>query len=63
MRPLVERRELSELRDDTSGELVIEWVLVTTVVVVPMILLVPVMIGMLRAYFYRIADVVSSPFP
>ena len=40
-----------------------EWVLVTAVVVMPLIMLVPTMMWMIDVYFYRIAQVVALPFP
>ncbi len=60
---LEERRALVELGDDVTGQLVTEWVLVTAFVVMPMILLIPTLLGMIRLYFYRIAEVVHLPFP
>lgn len=60
---LDEPRGLVELSDDSTGQLTTEWVLVTTFVVMPMILLIPVLIGMIRLYFHRIAEVVHLPFP
>ena len=60
---LEERRALVELSDDVSGQLVTEWVLVTAFVVMPMILLIPTLLGMIRLYFYRTAEVVHLPFP
>ena len=60
---LEEPRGLAELPGDASGQLTTEWVLVTTFVVMPMVLLIPVLLGMIRLYFYRIAEVVHLPFP
>ena len=37
--------------------------LLTTMVVIPLILLVPGLISMIHLYFYRIAEVVCLPFP
>lgn len=58
-----EARGLGELPADSSGQLTTEWVLVTTLVVMPIVLLIPVLLGMTRLYFLRIAEVVHLPFP
>ena len=56
-------RGLAELGDDSNGQLVTEWVLVLAFAVMPMILLIPRFLGMIQTYFFRIAEVVRSPFP
>ena len=63
MKPLSSSRHISELNRDTAGQLATEWMLVTAFVVIPVILLIPLMLEMLSSYFYRIAGVVSLPFP
>jgi len=60
---LNEPRGLVELPDDSCGQLTTEWVLVTTFVVMPMILMIPFLLGMIRLYFHRIAEVIHLPFP
>ncbi len=60
---LEEPRALSELSDDTTGQLTTEWVLVTTFLVMPMVMLIPALLGMIRLYFYRTAELVGLPFP
>ena len=57
------RRPLSDLSEESSGQLATEWVLVTAFVVLPMILTIPYLLGIIGTYFHRIADVVGSPFP
>jgi len=56
-------RGLVELGEDSNGQLVTEWVLVLAFAVMPIILLIPTFLGMIQTYFYRIAEVVGSPFP
>ena len=56
-------RPLRELPADTTGQLVTEWVLLTATVIVPLILLVPWSLAMIHVYFYRVAEIVSGPFP
>jgi hypothetical protein len=63
MQALSAPRPLDELDGDASGQMVTEWVLVTIVVVIPIILLIPTMLWTVSVYFYRIAEVVSLPFP
>jgi len=60
---LTSPRELHQLGEDTSGQLVTEWVLVLAFAVMPMVLLIPTFLGIIQTYFYRIAEVVGSPFP
>ena len=60
---LTSPRELDQLGEDTSGQLVTEWVLVLAFAVMPMVLLIPTFLGIIQTYFYRIAEVVGSPFP
>ncbi len=62
-RVLEARRSLVDLSHDVTGQLVTEWVLLTAFVVMPMILVIPTLLGMIRTYFYRIAEVVHLPFP
>jgi hypothetical protein len=40
-----------------------EWTLLTAAVIIPFMLLVPGIIRMLDIYFYRIAGVLTLPFP
>lgn len=63
MRALSEPRPLDELNDDDAGQMAVEWILVTIVVTIPIILLIPTMLWTVSVYFYRIAEVVSLPFP
>ena len=58
-----EPRPLGELPSDSSGQLITEWVLLTAIVIVPLILLVPLSLSMIHVYFYRVAEIVSGPFP
>ena len=60
---LSEPRSLTDLEGDASGQLATEWVLVTAFIVMPMIMMIPVIIGMIRLYFYRTAEVIALPFP
>jgi hypothetical protein len=62
-RPLTDPRPLDELGSETTGQLATEWMLVTIVVVLPLMLLVPTMIEMISVYFYRVAEVICLPFP
>ncbi|MFT5289092.1 MAG: hypothetical protein ACI82F_001151 [Planctomycetota bacterium] len=57
------RRELTDLQEDSNGQLITEWVLLTALIVMPMIILIPSLLGMIRLYFYRTAEVISLPFP
>ena len=63
MSPLRGLRPVRELAADSSGQMVVEWVLVTMVVLLPLFALVPAMLGVLRDFFYQIAGVVCLPFP
>ena len=63
MRPLTEPRYLHELEDDTTGQLATEWALLTGAVIVPLMLLVPTMLAMIKVYFYRGSEVICLPFP
>ena len=63
MPALTRPRSLAELGPDAAGQMVTEWALITSVIVVPIIALVPAMIGMVRVYFYRVAEVICLPFP
>lgn len=56
-------RDLRELDLDESGQLTVEWILLTAAVILPFVLTIPGIISMLRTYFYRIAGVISCPFP
>jgi len=56
-------RELPELDSDENGQVVIEWVLVTATVAVPMGFMGPGLVDMLFYYFYRIVGTVALPFP
>lgn len=56
-------RQAHELFGDDSGQLVTEWALVTAAVVVPLGLLLPGALIMMRIYFYRIAGTIVLPFP
>ena len=56
-------RPLSELTGEDAGQAVTEWLLITTMIVIPLGLLEPTMLKLLHYYFYRIAGVVSLPFP
>ncbi|MCH1570161.1 MAG: hypothetical protein L7S64_02370, partial [Longimicrobiales bacterium] len=57
------RRHLTDLSEESSGQLATEWVLVTAFAVMPMVLTIPYLLGIIRGYFHRIAEVVGSPFP
>ncbi len=56
-------RSLAELGDDTTGQLVVEWALLVATVIMPFGLLAPTMIDMITTYYYRIAGLISLPFP
>ena len=56
-------RSPAELGDDASGQLVVEWALLAATVIMPFGLLAPTMIDMITTYYYRIAGLVSLPFP
>lgn len=56
-------RPPSAMRRDTTGQLATEWILVTAVVVLPIILFIPTMLEMLNSYFNRVAGFVALPFP
>jgi hypothetical protein len=51
------------MRRDTTGQLATEWILVTAVVVLPIILFIPTMLEILNSYFNRVAGFVALPFP
>lgn len=59
----VEEPRLADLHRDTTGQMVVEWLLVTATVILPLAMMVPGLINMVRIYFYRIAGVVCFPFP
>lgn len=63
MRTLGAPRSTEELHADESGQLAVEWLLLTALVVLPFGALLPGILDMLRAYFYRVAGVISLPFP
>jgi hypothetical protein len=63
MKPLSSPRALSDLQDDDAGQAATEWVMVLGVVVIPLILLIPWFFAMIYVYFYRVAEVISLPFP
>ncbi len=56
-------RPVREMFGDECGQLVTEWALVTAAVVVPLGLLLPGALLMMRIYFYRIAGTIVLPFP
>lgn len=56
-------RNWVELIRDDAGQLVTEWTLVTATVVIPLGLLLPGAMNMMRIYFYRIAGTIVLPFP
>ncbi|MHC4083570.1 MAG: hypothetical protein ACYSU2_19845, partial [Planctomycetota bacterium] len=63
MRPLSSPRPLSNLESDDAGQAATEWAMVLGVVVIPLILLIPWIFAMIHVYFYRVAEVISLPFP
>jgi uncharacterized membrane protein len=63
MKTLSRPRRLRHLDGDTQGQAATEWLLVTAVGVLPLVAMIPVMLKMINVYFYRIAEVISSPFP
>ena len=63
MKPLSTPRPLSDLDGDAAGQAVTEWVLITGYVVIPLILLIPMFLNWIDTYFYRVAEVISLPFP
>ncbi len=60
---LATTRQLPELASDESGQVVIEWTLITATVVIPMGLMGPGLVNMMFYYFYRIAGTIALPFP
>ncbi len=58
-----QRRSCQEIHADRSGQMAVEWVLVTTVVLIPLGMLVPLILQMIQTYFYRVAGVMCFPFP
>ena len=56
-------RRLRDLPGDVSGQLLTEWVLLTATIILPLAATYPVLLGMLKTYFYRIAGTISLPFP
>ncbi len=56
-------RRAVDLGRDESGQMTVEWVLVTTLVIIPIGMTIPGIIYMLDLYFYRVAGVISLPFP
>ena len=56
-------RKMTDLVRDDSGQLLTEWVLVTTFVVLPLGATAPWMLQMIDAYFYRITGAITLPFP
>ncbi len=56
-------RPLRELATDSSGQLVVEWALVTATVVIPLGTLGLMTVHLLDIYFYRFAGVIALPFP
>jgi len=63
MSVLSEPRPIAELNEDEFGQMTTEWVLVTTLVVIPLGMTIPGIVHMFYLYFYRIAGVISLPFP
>jgi hypothetical protein len=63
MRPLSSPRALRNLESDDAGQAVTEWAMILGVVVIPLILLIPWILAMIHVYFYRVAEVISLPFP
>jgi hypothetical protein len=63
MRTLTTPRPRSTLENDDAGQAATEWAMVLGVVVIPLILLIPWIMGMIYVYFYRVAEVISLPFP
>ena len=56
-------RAVGELANDSAGQLITEWTLLTATVVIPLGLLGTVIINVLEIYFYRNAGVIALPFP
>lgn len=61
--PEMPPRNWREVFRDDAGQLVTEWALVTATVVIPIGLLLPGAMNMMRIYFYRIAGTIVLPFP
>jgi hypothetical protein len=61
--PLSTPRSLADLPADCEGQLATEWALITVTIIVPIMALVPTMLGMIQSYFYRVAEVICLPFP
>lgn len=57
-------RPLDKLHSDSTGQLAVEWVLVTTFAVIPMLMWIPYIVyDMIPTYFYRTAEVIRLPLP
>ena len=62
-RPMSDPRPLRDLRHDCGGQLVTEWVLLTTVITLPFVLFAAWSVDLLYIYYYRAAGVFCLPFP
>lgn len=59
----VDPPRLSGFHRDETGQMTVEWILLTTLVIIPIGMTIPGIIYMLDLYFYRVAGVISLPFP
>ena len=62
-RPLTDPREVGELHDDESGQLLVEWILLVGTIILPLSFLATGALYMMKDYFYRITGVLCLPFP
>lgn len=58
-----EPRQLDELGADETGQMTVEWIMVTGFVILPLGMTVPGIMYMYYLYFYRVAGVIAFPFP
>ena len=56
-------QRLRDLHQDTSGALSTEYLLIVVLVVIPIGLLVPMMLSMVRTYGTRLFSMMGLPFP
>jgi hypothetical protein len=63
VKPLSSPRPLSDLNGDTAGQAVTEYAMLMGFVVIPILLFIPVFLNWIDIYFYRVAEVISLPFP
>ena len=58
-----EWRDPVEVVAEERGILTVEWVLVTAAFILPVAAALPTMLYILKVYYYRVAGIISLPFP